>query len=55
MIGATELADAAAQLETQTATDHATTQPWDQTTTRTLFDHWTATRAAIELELAQTK
>jgi two-component system, sensor histidine kinase and response regulator len=55
MIGATDLADAAAQLESQTAADHGDTQPGDQTTMRTLVDHWTVTRAAIELELTQTK
>jgi len=56
MVGGTELAHAAAQLETQATTDHPDAEPWDHTTTRALFDHWTATRAAIELELelAQT-
>jgi two-component system, sensor histidine kinase and response regulator len=55
MIGATELANAAAQLETQTTTDHPAPHASDQTTQRTLSEHWTATRAAIEHELTHTK
>ena len=54
MIGATELFTAAAQLEGQASTDHPDGDAPGDTTVRTLSEHWTATRVAIERELAQS-
>ena len=53
MIGATELADAAAQLESELDPDKAGIPAWDQATTRALFDHGAAVGNAIERELNQ--
>jgi response regulator RpfG family c-di-GMP phosphodiesterase len=52
MIGATALAEAAAQLESRTDTNHPGAQPRDETEVQALLDQWTVTRAAIEVELA---
>ena len=49
MLGAAELANTAAQLETQANTDHP--QACDPTSLQTLSDHWALTRTAIQREL----
>jgi hypothetical protein len=53
MIGATGLADAAAQLESRTDEDHPGAQSDDETAVEALRGHWKVTRVAIELELAR--
>lgn len=52
MIGATGLADAAAQLDGQQGTDPTEVKPSDQIAVQTLLEHWNLTRAAITDELA---
>ena len=52
MIGATELAEAAARLQSRAEGDHAHDHD-GQSTIQTLSDHWTVARNAIEIELAQ--
>jgi signal transduction histidine kinase/DNA-binding response OmpR family regulator len=52
MIGATELTEAAARLQSLADTDHPGTQPFDETVIQELVERWDLTRAAIELELA---
>jgi signal transduction histidine kinase/DNA-binding response OmpR family regulator/HPt (histidine-containing phosphotransfer) domain-containing protein len=54
MIGATRLADAAAQLDGQTATNPPSPPPYDETAIQELFTHWSETRAALDVELTQT-
>jgi two-component system sensor histidine kinase/response regulator len=53
MIGASALADAAAQLQSQADTDRPSAPPLADTTVPPLHYHWHATRTAIEAELAQ--
>jgi two-component system, sensor histidine kinase and response regulator len=54
MIGATRLADAAAQLDGQAATNPSSATPYDETAVQALFAHWNETRAALEGELTET-
>jgi signal transduction histidine kinase/CheY-like chemotaxis protein/HPt (histidine-containing phosphotransfer) domain-containing protein len=51
MVGATDLAQAAAKLESQANDDHADTKPPDEVAIAALVDHWTVARTAIEVEL----
>jgi HPt (histidine-containing phosphotransfer) domain-containing protein len=53
MIGATGLADAAAELESQARGDRPGAQPCDQTAVRALSEQWNGARAGIAAELAQ--
>jgi two-component system, sensor histidine kinase and response regulator len=53
LIGAQRLADAAAQLEPGARAEKASTGSIDETAIASLREQWTATRAAIETELAQ--
>jgi CheY-like chemotaxis protein/HPt (histidine-containing phosphotransfer) domain-containing protein len=55
MIGATQLAAAAAQLESRTDTRGGDGQPRDGTSIQLLIDQWNLTRAAIEDALAQAE
>jgi CheY-like chemotaxis protein len=54
MIGATGLADAAAQLDGQGGSNPAEVKPSDQTAIQALLEYWNLTRAAITDELAIT-
>jgi signal transduction histidine kinase/CheY-like chemotaxis protein/HPt (histidine-containing phosphotransfer) domain-containing protein len=55
MIGATQLANAAAELEFAAKTDDARARPTDRNTVQVLLDHWNATRNAIDVELTQSR
>ena len=55
IIGATRLAEAAGHLESQADGGNATAQLHDDTVIRALFEHWSATRTAIQIELAQAE
>jgi two-component system, sensor histidine kinase and response regulator len=54
MIGATRLADAAAQLDGQAEANLASPPPCDEAAVEALFAHWSETRAALQVELTQT-
>jgi signal transduction histidine kinase/CheY-like chemotaxis protein/HPt (histidine-containing phosphotransfer) domain-containing protein len=53
MMGATELAEAAAQLESLADNDLPGAEPCDDTTVQALTDHWNVARGAIAVVLAQ--